>query len=387
MRRLFLVAVVGVAVVVGASRAAGSPATAESRWVIRSLGTLGGSYSLAYAINERGQVAGTSQTAAGKQHVFLWANGRMTDLGRYDGDGLFLNERGQVAWNEPGRGNPDGVHTERRAFVWKDGVTTKLGQFRVVGMNDRGQIVGGILAANGEDHAALWENGRVRDLGTLPGGKSSYGASINGKGQVVGSSDTGGKDEDGNPILHAFLWRDGKMRDLGVLPGFARGCWANLVNERGQVFGSCAYAPGAGRRAHAFLWDDGRMRDLGPFPDSPTLFNERGDVAGYGYGGGFHAFFWADGKMTVLGNLGVKETSAYALNDKGQVVGESRTKTGARHAFVWENGKMTDLGTLPGGRNSRADAINNKSQIVGGSVERGYNARSRAVLWTLRHGT
>jgi probable HAF family extracellular repeat protein len=36
------------------------------------LGTLGGTYSYAITINERGQVLGYSFTASGEFHAFLW---------------------------------------------------------------------------------------------------------------------------------------------------------------------------------------------------------------------------------------------------------------------------------------------------------------------------
>jgi probable HAF family extracellular repeat protein len=36
------------------------------------LGTLGGNYSVAVVINERGQVVGYSLTASGEEHAFLW---------------------------------------------------------------------------------------------------------------------------------------------------------------------------------------------------------------------------------------------------------------------------------------------------------------------------
>ena len=48
------------------------------------LGTLGGTYSYATAINEQGQVVGISLIGS-EMHAFIWHNGRMTDLGTLGG--------------------------------------------------------------------------------------------------------------------------------------------------------------------------------------------------------------------------------------------------------------------------------------------------------------
>lgn len=85
--------------------------------------------------------------------------------------------------------------------------------------------------------------------------------------------------------------------------------------------------------------------------------------------------------MTDLGTLaGGAYSSAYGINDHGQVVGESNTASGENHAFLWtaENG-MIDLGTLDGGIYSWASGINNQGQVVGFSYTSTWG--ERAFLW------
>ena len=66
---------------------------------ITDLGTLGGDFGVAYAINARDQVIGESRTLSGVWHAFLWEAGVMTDLGTLGGEHSFatdINARGQV---------------------------------------------------------------------------------------------------------------------------------------------------------------------------------------------------------------------------------------------------------------------------------------------------
>ena len=83
-----------------------------------------------------------------------------------------------------------------------------------------------------------------------------------------------------------------------------------------------------------------------------------------------------------LGTLGGSSSRATAINDKGQVIGESATAGDlATHAFLYSNGIMNDLGTL-GGTYSRATAINKKGQVVGASDTAENMVRQHPFLYS-----
>jgi probable HAF family extracellular repeat protein len=72
--------------------------------------------------------------------------------------------------------------------------------------------------------------------------------------------------------------------------------------------------------------------------------------------------------MVELGTLGGDESLPSAINERGQIVGWSRTAGDVVHAVLWEEGRTTDLG--PGG----ADDITENGKIVG-------STGGSVVLW------
>jgi probable HAF family extracellular repeat protein len=91
-------------------------------------------------------------------------------------------------------------------------------------------------------------------------------------------------------------------------------------------------------------------------------------------------------RIVDLGTLGGTSSWSVAINNSGQVVGDSYLDGDIRrHAFSWTPALgMIDLGTL-GGSWSRAVGVNAKGHVVGDSALPG-DATSHAFVWTAVHG-
>lgn len=339
------------------------------------LGTLGGLSSSASDVNIRNQVVGTSATADGFNHAFLWQAGLMTDLGTLGGTtsgATELNDIGQVVgWSSDATEGP-------HAFLWTDGSMQDLGPLGLVGqvrLNARGQVAWTAYPAGDVPHrrAVLWSDGVAQELGTLGDTGWSQVYALNDLGQVVGASN-------GRPVL----WENGVMREL---PGLGGGGWASAINDLGQIVGA-SYQPVPGDPygsiLHALLWDGDQTIELGKLPEDThsagSLINQTGMVIVQSFPFSWsypRDFLWTAGQMTRLTPLNWRYT-ANGLNELGVVAGTQDSTFTGRYAVVWEQGQRSRLPLLNGVTNF-SSAINNAGTIVGG--ERLASTSTRAVLW------
>jgi probable HAF family extracellular repeat protein len=379
-----------------ASAVSGAAPQARAQWVITDLDALG-TNSWALDINDDGWIVGQRSTVRhGKYawtHGVLWKARSTTDLGtckrRAESSAAAINDFGQIVGT---CGFWGGSEANSRAFLWERGRLRELGWLpgrdkatRATSINERGQIVGWSQSRGGLPRAFLWEDGKMIDLGTLPGGHKSEAEAINEKGTIVGWSGNG-------RVPHAVLWEKGQIRNLGTLPGTSTSI-AVAINNRGQIVGQ-SYSPGG--ETHAVLWWRGSLVDLGTLPgghDSVAMaINDRGQVIGTSHtrGNHTHSFMWEGGRMHDLGTLGGEWSHANALNGRGLVVGQTTSSTElweGTPAFVWEGGTMVGLPTLPRGEDAEAFAVSANGHVVGysNSIQHA-DLVQHAVLWTLKRG-
>ncbi|MCC6155335.1 MAG: PKD domain-containing protein [Candidatus Hydrogenedentes bacterium] len=319
-------------------------------WTIQDLGTLGGTTTYAFSINDNSQVTGYSYpfVSANWRHALLWESGNSL---------LDIHDT-----------------TDKHSYGFAINAATPL------------QIAGYTQLEDYDSNFAafVWDatNG-MQELGTL-GGTSAQAWGINDSGVVVGQSTLV------SGLIRAFQWTSGGgMFNLGTLGG--DNSVATAVNNSGQVVG-WAQDNGTNKDA-SFRWTSGGgMVKLQQFSGAKYSYalgiNAGGNSVGEaqtGNNGPIHAALWTGTtQVTDLGTLGGVSSVARAINDSNQVVGSSLTVSGTTRAFGWDNtgtAVMTNLNDLlPGGSGwvlSEAWDINNSGEIVGYGTKAGL---TRAFL-------
>lgn len=242
-------------------------------------------------------------------------NVALNNVGEIVGTSFFLNPL-------TGQSNPHGFRSSQ-------GGLEILPLLYVIGINDAGAIVGSQFATDGNEHAVLFAQGSVLDIGVLPGDTRSFPTAINNSGEIVGTSRL-------SLQSRPFLFANGTLEELPLTSG------VRDINDQRQMLLSDGSA--------FSLYDNGAITSL---PKSEDLVNdfpfagrgfinnhsvvaasfefeddETGDINRYG------VIYEAD-EVVQLGSLGADDI--VGLNNVGQVlVGSS----------IYDHGVMTDLNSV-----------------------------------------
>ena len=325
----------------------------DGQYRITDLGSLGGTASFAYSINNHGTVVGLSRTQGDTEtHPFVFLKNEMADI-------------------FPKIETPEHI-------------------------NNFGQVVGNLTSGGLSIPAAYnLKIDRTKLLGTLGGatasGSTGTALDNNDNGQIVGYSYLDSINK------HAFLYDRGTMRDIGSFGGYSN---ATAINKQGAIVGFSSNTING--RAHAFFFAEGKMKDISPVND-PTFENSESyarDVNNKGVIVGefftpdqkaFHAFIYKKGKLTTFNLKGSDLTVPFSINKHGKIVGIMDVPYNAtcldpegkpvlctqfkQHAFLYRKGRIIDLNRLISNKInwelSWAFGINDKGQIVGYGVRDG----------------
>jgi probable HAF family extracellular repeat protein len=186
-------------------------------------------------INNSGQIVGDVSDAQSKTHGILYSNGQFTDIGGFVGNfsiAVAINESGQIVGSSNLPGNGAG-----HAFRYSNGSMQDLGTLggtssSAADINAPGQVVGSSsLPGNASTHAFVDTDGRMIDLGSL--GRPFGGATaINASGRVVGSAGIYGE-------RIPFVYDGTTMSDLNNLLDASGAGWtvsnATDINDAGWI--------------------------------------------------------------------------------------------------------------------------------------------------------
>jgi len=356
--------------------------TARTTYSVLDLGPLGGGPGAPYFMANNGLIAGEAATANNQAHAAVWFMGFKLDLatpglGGANSIAYSVNDKGQVvgaaqttvANSEDFCGfNAYGMAKSSAAclpFVFQNGVMTKLPTLGgpngvAYSINNRSEAVGWAETINKDPNAAcgvlqfkpvLWGKTSTTTLPTFSGDPDGVAASINDLGQVVGATGTCGDFSTDSGLYlvekHAMLWEAGAAINLGNLGGTGQfgGHHACAINNRGQVVGHSDLT--GDTTFHTFLWTwETGMKDIGTLPgdfaSTAISINDPGVVVGTSLDSTFNprAFVWQNGSMTDLNAMLTSNPQklylllAYSINAGGEIVGLAVTSDGDLHGFL-----------------------------------------------------
>ncbi|MBT3379881.1 MAG: hypothetical protein HN742_03395 [Lentisphaerae bacterium] len=215
-----------------------------------------------------------------------------------------------------------------------------------------------------------WDLGLVLDAisPVLPGGVVSRATDISAAGAVVGFERWA--DDSVHPFRELSTAGRSPVGTASPVGGTARGT-ATAVSDSGTTVGHLFDSTG---QPQAFVWDteSAEPRTILPAGSEASMaWAIYGDTvvgsAGAAVPDGaivYQACVWEGVERLDLGTLGGAQSVAYAINARGEIVGESATATSVTTAFLYRDGQMVPLDPNPPYRSVAYD-ISDSGVIVG----------------------
>jgi uncharacterized membrane protein len=235
-----------------------------------------------------------------------------------------------------------------------------------LGINSRGEIVGGYADAAGAVHGYLRSGGEYTTLDDPNAAGYTDAYAINARGEIVGSY------RDASGFQHGFLLSKGHYTTLDD-PNTIGFTVAQGINARGEVVG--VYLD-ASFSLHGFLLSGGQYTNIDD-PNGVTRFlaiNNRGDIVGsYVDASGEHGFLLSHGQYTTLDAPNAVLTEVHGINDSGKIVGRYDLAGGPDQGFLMSGGQYTTLEDPNARGGTEAWGINDSGKIVGFYVDASGN--------------
>jgi hypothetical protein len=345
----FLVGVGLAALALAAPAGAASPSAGAAEPPAQSFARLGATDMLGLGSGEPA-AARRARPPADTAGGFLYRKGRFTPLAGIPGAGQQLhyaiNDRGEIAGSYVDAGaelGPDGVYPPEAVHAFlKDrrGGVTRFdvpggGSPLPQGVDDRGRIAGIYLDSDGIQTGFVRDrNGAFTKISLSAIGTKAR--DVNDQGDVVG------------------IYGEPAANELGyVVRGYVRD-----RNERTTTIA----IPGAAETSPYAIDDRGRI--AGSYLDASVTPDPDGSAPP----GTLHGFVWEKGRVTRLDVPGALLTIALDVDDRGRVAGGYVDPTGMQHGFLYEKGRYATIDAPrpldPFAMGNIATGINDRGEMV-----------------------
>ncbi len=224
------------------------------------------------------------------------------------------------------------------------------------------------------NHAYIQTSGSFLDAAP-PGSSTSYLSAINKNGIAVGGycSASGGCNPE---VGEAGYTYNLKTRKIQAITFVGAATTAYGINDSGTIVGG--YCPNAvvcpqgafSPASDGFIEANGVFTTLNyPGAQDTTAFaiNNSGTVVGYYIinNTGPHAFLYQNGTFTNIDYPASNFTLALAINNLGIVAGYFTTTSGALHGFTYSSGTFTQVDRPDSPKGTAVTGINDFNQLVG----------------------